>query len=218
MKCRKQPLNKCKFPAPRLLHCSDISTSVDWSVLVDKFSTLVVGGLSLVSKHLYAIGKQRDLCLGLGAGFLAKFMSDKLIFDVVGVEWDETVHELAGGLFKLNKFSIELGQTDASSVVSEFAKHGVVGGGRFEEIHKGVSVKFQVLGLDINSPDNEAMFPKHVFSMKSFGGEHTLKAALVSRVLMSNTSTRNLALTPFLCISLNLAPNSIMFCKLAYHI
>ncbi|KAL6517861.1 hypothetical protein OROMI_033562 [Orobanche minor] len=80
---------------------------VDTMVLIQPHLIAMVNSISLISAYLgeriQGGSKPRVLCLGVGGGALVTFLTDVLKFDVVGVEADYAVLEVARVFFDLEQ-------------------------------------------------------------------------------------------------------------------
>ncbi|PWA99146.1 S-adenosyl-L-methionine-dependent methyltransferases superfamily protein [Artemisia annua] len=156
------------------LRAQGIRLVVDKKALVDEFSASMVGGLSLVGKHLSTKDEPRVLCLGLGAGVIADFLRINLGFKVVGVEIDTEVISNADAYFEFEKSdnNVILNE-NAIDIIEEFASGSSNFSRKKQKMLRriGFSEKFQVIILDINVVDKTAPFgvcspPKEFISEK----------------------------------------------------
>lgn len=136
---------------------------VDDGVLVHPYLTPMVAGLSVIRSFLDAkIGngiKPKALCLGVGGGALIVFLSSQLGFQVLGIEADNVVLQVARKYFGLERGnSIQLCVGDALEMIRKFATQvesdGVCGyvleNGEHLDDFDG---KFDVIMVDLDSSD-----------------------------------------------------------------
>ncbi|TMW92768.1 hypothetical protein EJD97_012588 [Solanum chilense] len=165
---------------------------VDDGVLVHPYLTAMVAGLSVIQSFLDAkIGngiKPKALCLGVGGGALLGFLSSQLGFQVLGIEADNVVLEVATRYFGLERGnSIRLCVGDALDMTMKFATQAESDGFRGYVLKNGellndFDCKFDVIMVDLDATDaNMGMSaPPSAFFQKS--------ALLAIRTLLSKDS------------------------------
>ncbi|KAJ8557577.1 hypothetical protein K7X08_003202 [Anisodus acutangulus] len=126
---------------------------VDDGVLVHPYLNPMVAGLSVIGPYLDAkIGngiKPKALCLGVGGGALLGFLSSQLGFQILGIEADNVVLQVATRYFGLaysNSMRLRIG--DALEMVQKFATQ--VENGEDLDNFDG---KFDVIMVDLDSSD-----------------------------------------------------------------
>ncbi|XP_076946914.1 uncharacterized protein LOC143618693 [Bidens hawaiensis] len=117
-----------------------VKFEVDIGTLVQPYLTPMVSGISLIVAPVNDRNRlgftPRALCLGVGGGALLSFLNSKLGFEVVGVEADEVVLNVARRYFGLN---------DGKSVE-------VVVGDAMKSV-EGLNGKFDVVMVDLDSSE-----------------------------------------------------------------
>ncbi|KAK4435897.1 hypothetical protein Salat_0753300 [Sesamum alatum] len=129
-----------------LENLDSVEFELDQGVLVQPYLSPMVAGISVISQFLE--GQLRDqsrpkaLCLGVGGGALLGFLRAHLDFEVVGVEEDEVVLEVAKKYFGLGSDEfIYLFAEDGIKYVKKLAKN---------ESEKS---RFHVVMVDLDSSD-----------------------------------------------------------------
>lgn len=124
----------------------DLEFELDKGALVQPYLSPMVAGIALISRFLE--GRMRDglrpktLCLGVGGGALLGFLSNRLNFEVHGIEEDEVVLEVAKRYFGL----------DSDEFIHLFAEDGI----RYvKRIAKNITEgdRFHVVMVDLDSSD-----------------------------------------------------------------
>lgn len=136
---------------------------VDDGVLVHPYLTPMVAGLSVIQSFLDAkIGngiKPKALCLGVGGGALLGFLSSQLGFQVLGIEADDVVLQVARRYFGLEHGnSICLCVGDALEMIGKFATQVESDGFNGYVLKNGEHLddfdgKFDVIMVDLDSSD-----------------------------------------------------------------
>ncbi|XP_055830740.1 uncharacterized protein LOC129899730 [Solanum dulcamara] len=136
---------------------------VDDGVLVHPYLTPMVAGLSVIRSFLDAkIGngiKPKALCLGVGGGALLGFLSSQLGFQVLGIEADNVVLQVARKYFGLESGnSICLCVGDALEMIGKFATQVESDGFCGYVLENGEHLddfdgKFDVIMVDLDSSD-----------------------------------------------------------------
>ncbi|XP_073314621.1 uncharacterized protein [Primulina huaijiensis] len=124
----------------------DMEFELDDDVLVHPYLSPMVAGISVIStcleERIQDGFRPKALCLGVGGGALIGFLSKKLDFEVVGVEIDVVVSEVAKRHFGLgNNELIHLHVGDGIKFLSDLARK--VDG----------AFKFDVIMVDLDSCD-----------------------------------------------------------------
>lgn len=138
---RIRPINESS-----LGNLDDLEFELDKGVLVQPYLIPMVAGIAVISRFLE--GRMRDgfrpkaLCLGVGGGSLLGFLSNKLNFEVDGVEEDEVVLEVAKRYFGLDSDEfIHLFADDGIRYVKRIANNIIEGD------------RFHIVMVDLDSSD-----------------------------------------------------------------
>ncbi|PIN05495.1 putative spermine/spermidine synthase [Handroanthus impetiginosus] len=108
----------------KLENLDDMEFELDKGVLVQPYLSPMVAGISAISQFLEGRIRPKALCLGVGGGALLGFLNAHLNFEVVGVEEDEVVIEVAKKYFGLeNDELVHLFAEDGIEYVQNFAKN-----------------------------------------------------------------------------------------------
>ncbi|KAG8390526.1 hypothetical protein BUALT_Bualt01G0092700 [Buddleja alternifolia] len=124
----------------------NVEFELDKGVLVHQYLSPMVAGVSVISRFLE--GRTRNgfrpiaLCLGVGGGALLGFLSVQLNFEVVGLEEDEVVLDVAKRYFGL----------ESDELIRLFAEDGIK---YVENLAKSITqdCKFDVVMVDLDSSD-----------------------------------------------------------------
>ncbi|VFQ91244.1 unnamed protein product [Cuscuta campestris] len=129
----------------------------DNRVLVHPYLTPMVAGLSVIASHLDGLIRTgirpKALCLGVGGGALLSFLNSQLGFEVVGVEEDDRVLEMARKYFGLEEDgeSIRLCVGDGMDMIRKL----YTGAGKIQNHDlsnaKDFGVKFDAIMVDLDS-------------------------------------------------------------------
>ncbi|KAK1409674.1 hypothetical protein QVD17_36203 [Tagetes erecta] len=125
-----------------------VKFDVDTGRLVQPYLTPMVSGIVLIVSSLNARIERgfnpRALCLGVGGGALLSFLNSKLGFDVVGVEADEIVLNVARRYFGLHDGkSIQLIVGDAMKLIESESRVKI----------DGLNGEFDVVMVDLDSSE-----------------------------------------------------------------
>ncbi|MCD7457125.1 hypothetical protein HAX54_034258 [Datura stramonium] len=136
---------------------------VDDGVLVHPYLTPMVAGLSVIRYFLDSqLGngiKPKALCLGVGGGALLGFLSSQLGFQVLGIEADNVVLQVARKYFGLEHSNlIQFCVGDALEMIGKFATQVESDGFRGYALENGEHLdgfhgKFDVIMVDLDSSD-----------------------------------------------------------------
>ncbi|KAI3470569.1 hypothetical protein Pfo_027232 [Paulownia fortunei] len=129
-----------------LENLENVEFELDKGVLVQPYLSPMVAGISVISRFLE--GRMQDgfrpkaLCLGVGGGALLGFLSVQLNFEVVGVEEDEVVLEVAKRYFGL----------ESDELIHLFAEDGII---YVKNLAKNISEdsRFHAIMVDLDSSD-----------------------------------------------------------------
>ncbi|KAH0711551.1 hypothetical protein KY285_008972 [Solanum tuberosum] len=186
---------------------------VDDGVLVHPYLTPMVAGLSVIRSFLDAkIGngiKPKALCLGVGGGALLGFLSSQLGFQVLGIEADNVVLEVARRYFGLERGnSIRLCVGDALDMIGKFATQVESNGFHGYVLENGEHLndfddKFDVIMVDLDATDSNIGMsapPLAFFQKSALFAIRTLLSkdgVVIINVIPSDQTSYKLVITEF---------------------
>ncbi|KAL6580814.1 hypothetical protein OROMI_006737 [Orobanche minor] len=131
----------------RMENLDNVEFELDRGVLVQPYLNPMVAGISVISRFLEGQmrggSRPKALCLGVGGGALLGFLSVKMKFEVVGVEKDGIILEVAKRYFGLESDDelIHLYAEDGITYVKNLAKN------------LSEESRFHVIMVDLDSSD-----------------------------------------------------------------